>query len=105
MMPVSPPRHGARLAQERRLAAQRDYNERRRTGHQFYKSMEWRRLRDWFIKRHPLCVMCKKDGRATPAVIVDHIRPIKQGGAALDENNLQSLCRACHNTKTAGEGG
>jgi hypothetical protein len=33
----------------------------------------------------------------------DHVVPIQRGGALLDESNLQSLCRACHNRKTAME--
>ncbi|USK87225.1 HNH endonuclease [Peribacillus asahii] len=47
--------------------------------------------------------MCIKDGRLTGAQMVDHIVPIKRGGAQLDMNNLQSLCNACHNKKTANE--
>lgn len=31
---------------------------------------------------------------------VHHIRPISDGGAALDLDNLQTLCHACHNTIT-----
>jgi 5-methylcytosine-specific restriction protein A len=43
--------------------------------------------------------MCLKEGRASMAEIADHIKPIKEGGARLDINNLQSLCRSCHNKK------
>lgn len=43
----------------------------------------------------PLCRMCGK-----LADLVDHITPILDGGAVLDDNNLQSLCKACHTTKT-----
>ena len=28
------------------------------------------------------------------------IKPIKKGGAKLDESNLQGLCHKCHNRKT-----
>ena len=47
--------------------------------------------------------MCEENGRVTPAYAVDHITPIKDGGATLDERNLQSLCSPCHNSKTAQE--
>jgi 5-methylcytosine-specific restriction endonuclease McrA len=40
----------------------------------------------------------------TPAAMVDHIVPIRQGGAALDMNNLQSLCWSCHCAKSIKEG-
>lgn len=44
--------------------------------------------------------MCKAKGRVTPATEVDHIVPLRQGGARLDRSNLQSLCRPCHAQKT-----
>ena len=61
---------------------------------------DWRALRDWYIERHPICeIKVKCDGR--PAVLVDHIKPISKGGERLDERNLQSSCRACHDWKTS----
>lgn len=70
----------------------------------FYKSKEWRDLRRSYLDRHPLCAMCLKEGRYTIATIVDHIVPIRQGGARLDTNNLQSLCHSCHTIKSNEEG-
>ncbi|XPS83916.1 HNH endonuclease domain protein [Desulfosarcina variabilis str. Montpellier] len=35
--------------------------------------------------------------------IVDHIVELKDGGAPLSEDNVQSLCRSCHQRKTARE--
>ena len=41
-------------------------------------------------------------GRYTPANTVDHIRPIRDGGAAFPgHNGLASYCPACHSAKTA----
>jgi 5-methylcytosine-specific restriction endonuclease McrA len=34
---------------------------------------------------------------------VDHITPISEGGHPFDESNLQTLCRECHEQKTARE--
>lgn len=71
----------------------------------FYRTAAWRRLRAWFLRQHPFCAMCEADGCIiTAASIVDHIEPIRQGGAALDARNLQSLCGPCHSGKTAIEG-
>ena len=70
----------------------------------FYKSKEWRELRRSYLDGHPLCAMCLKEGRYTTATIVDHIVPIRQGGARLDINNLQSLCLSCHTIKSNEEG-
>lgn len=36
--------------------------------------------------------------------MVDHIQPIRFGGAALDMENLQSLCWSCHSAKSVKEG-
>lgn len=69
----------------------------------FYHSARWKRLRAWFLRRHPLCEMCLKDGRVTPSKVVDHIQEIADGGARYDTDNLQALCIACHNSKTAAE--
>src|SRR5690606_38340289 len=59
---------------------------------------DWQKVRARFIRQNPICVEC---GRL--AEHVDHIVPISQGGARLDERNLQSLCRSCHSKKTARE--
>lgn len=61
----------------------------------------WEKLRRAHLAAEPLCRLCAQAGRATPAVLVDHIVPLRDGGARLDDNNLQSLCRACHDRKTA----
>ena len=65
----------------------------------FYLSSRWRKLRDWYIRQHPLCEEC---GRAR-ATEVDHIREIKDGGDAMSESNLRALCHRCHMKKTAAE--
>jgi len=64
----------------------------------------WRKFRNWYIRRHPLCEDCLKHGITTPAKIVDHIKPLNQGGAHCSVSNSQSLCMACHNRKTAKDG-
>lgn len=61
----------------------------------------WEKLRRAHLAAEPLCRMCAQMGRVTPAVLVDHIVPLRDGGARLDDANLQSLCRACHDKKSA----
>jgi len=61
----------------------------------------WGKVRALHLGREPLCRMCRAEGRVTPAQMVDHILPLRQGGARLREDNLQSLCNSCHNRKTA----
>lgn len=61
----------------------------------------WRKVRASYLLRHPLCVVCGRAGRTVEAAEVDHIVPIANGGARLDERNLQALCHSCHSRKTA----
>jgi len=67
---------------------------------------KWRKARIGYLRAHPLCVMCLAVGRATPANVVDHIIP-HRGNMQLfwQHSNWQSLCKPCHDTKTAREDG
>lgn len=57
----------------------------------------WKKIRDNYLRRHPLCVEC-----GTLAQMVDHIIPKRQGGGD-STDNLQSLCYRCHAKKTRDE--
>ena len=61
----------------------------------------WERVRMMHLRAEPLCRRCASLGYTTPATLVDHITPIADGGAVLDEDNLQSLCVRCHGIKTS----
>jgi 5-methylcytosine-specific restriction protein A len=60
-------------------------------------------LRDY--KRHisPICEHCLLEGKYTKFHTIDHIKPIAEGGEALDLDNLQTLCEPCHRKKSAKE--
>ncbi len=83
-----------------------NYNkyERDNVSQKFYQSAEWRAVRKQKLNLNPLCEECERKGKLVKATMVDHIKPIKQGGGALDLNNLQSLCWHCHSSKSAKEG-
>ena len=67
--------------------------------HQRGYGTRWYRLRAYILARDSgLCRVC---GR--PASEVDHIVPKSRGGTD-DEDNLQTICTACHAQKTAREG-
>lgn len=57
----------------------------------------WRNARKAFLRRNPLCVMCKLLGFITPSTVVDHVTP-HRGNHALfwDESNWQALCKTHH---------
>lgn len=61
----------------------------------------WRKARARFLRAHPLCDECRKEGRLTPATVVDHIVP-HRGNQQLfwDEANWQPLCKHHHDKKT-----
>jgi 5-methylcytosine-specific restriction enzyme A len=88
------------LGIERRI-----YDQGRRSpeAHRFYRSKQWLAVRQAHLRHEPLCRACKAAGRIVPGYAVDHIVPIADGGARLDEANLQSLCAACHSRKSLGE--
>jgi len=102
-------RHGIRCKQceVQRKALERGRAQRRRDDKDdsvhFYVTPRWRKLRAWFIRQHPLCAECGRQGRTTPAEHVDHIVPMADGGAAWDESNLEPLCKPCHSRKTMRE--
>lgn len=72
----------------------------KRSHHAFYQSTKWRKLRNWYIQSHPICEECERKGIVTPGYFVDHIKPLRQGGDFMDPDNLQTLCRPCHASKT-----
>lgn len=69
----------------------------------FYRAAPWRKLRATKMQYNPLCEECTRNGRVVSATMVDHIKPISEGGAMLDMENLQSLCNRCHNIKSGRE--
>lgn len=63
-----------------------------------YTSPEWRRLvADIKRERGRFCERCG----GTHRVLGDHIVEVKDGGAQFDRSNIELLCQACHNRKTA----
>lgn len=62
-----------------------------------YKTDLWRRLRLQQLRTEPLCRYCRTMGRVEAATVVDHVRPHRgERDLAFDPDNLQSLCKPCH---------
>ena len=79
---------------ERGTSTERGYNNR------------WRKARKHFLSKHPLCVVCAKEGRVVAATVVDHVTSAKDSPELFwDESNWQPLCKYHHDTKTAKEDG
>ena len=72
--------------------------------HALYATSTWKTLRDAVLCKQPVCVKCVKDGRVTPATVVDHMTPHRGDTKLfLDVSNLASLCASCHSVKTGYE--
>ncbi len=69
----------------------------------FYSSSAWIKLRNYKRSISPICEHCIKTNLITPFYVIDHIKPISEGGEPLDLSNLQSLCKQCHAIKTGKE--
>ena len=89
------PRHKPARA-ERRQSAQ---------WHGWYSLPVWTdQLRPAQLLREPFCRECARRGIRTRATVVDHIVPHRGDWALFtDRANLQSLCKTCHDRKTAWE--
>ncbi len=59
----------------------------------------WMTIRQAILTTEPLCRVCVSQARVVIAEEVDHILALDSGGTD-DPENLQSLCRACHQAKT-----
>lgn len=99
-------RDGSGRCDKHRRVEQRQSDERRGSAHQRGYTSAWQRARDGYLRAHPLCVRCEGAGLVEAATVVDHIKP-HRGDKVLfwDRNNWQSLCKACHDRKTATEDG
>jgi 5-methylcytosine-specific restriction enzyme A len=63
----------------------------------WYNAKPWRALRASFLREHPLCAECERQGRLTPATTVHHVEErLKRPDMAMDEANLEASCTPCH---------
>lgn len=96
----------ARVCDTHRKQERREYDHERKDDpyRKIYSSKRWRTIRALHLADEPLCRDCAKAGRIVAATMVDHITPMKQGGEAFDDANLQSLCHPCHSAKSIRDG-
>ena len=82
----------------------RDYERLRGSASSRGYTRRWQRYRLIYLRQNPLCRACRAEGRTTAATVVDHIKPVNQGGAFWDADNHQPMCEPCHNRKTQVDG-
>lgn len=102
-MPYAPKPHIVRKSNAKRHGVRR-YDSKRESASKRGYDAKWRKFREQFLIKNPLCVRCKQEGYLKPANEVDHIIPHK-GDKELfwDSDNLQALCKSCHSRKTRQE--
>lgn len=87
-------------------APRKEFESRRVSRHERGYTNDWVKASKAYRLANPLCVRCERDGKLTPAAVTDHVTPHK-GDRDLfwDRSNWQSLCKRCHDSKTAREDG
>ena len=73
----------------------------------FHHTKKWKSVSSAFRRSRLVdgkyrCRACGADGRYL-RLEVDHITPLRTGGAPYDRQNLQLLCTACHIEKSRSE--
>ena len=73
-----------------------------KTYRKMIQSKRWVKVRRHQLAAHPLCEMCEREGRLTPATEVHHVTPVedvpvdRQMALMFDTHNLMSLCHRHH---------
>jgi 5-methylcytosine-specific restriction enzyme A len=72
------------------------------TDAKFIASRAWREhIRPKQLRDHPLCELCRREGRYVAAEEIDHIqRPLGDPQLQRDPSNFMSLCKSHHSRKT-----
>ena len=95
---------GSAYCPEHRPAVRDRYN--RPEYHGLYRLSRWKQAARRWLRVHPLCVECERQGRVEPGVVVDHVIPHRGDTVRFwNQDNWQTLCARCHNRKTAAERG
>lgn len=69
----------------------------------FYRQPKWRKTAKAHKEKFPLCANCEEKGFVKAVEVTDHIIRIQDGGDPYHFDNLQSLCKKCHDSKSGRE--
>jgi 5-methylcytosine-specific restriction protein A len=62
----------------------------------WYQLERWRKIAKHQLLKEPICAMCWRKGRVTPATIADHVEHHSGDWNRFWLSPLQSLCKPCH---------
>lgn len=86
---------GTRFCEKHTKAERKRYADRpeRKDSNRFYSSKRWLKLRNMFLRAHPLCEKC-----GDVATICHHCKvAVKDDPSrAMEWSNLEALCNRCH---------
>lgn len=90
-----------KLERKKKKIMPRKETDMRKMRQKAYQNKNWRKLRDTYLREHPICEECLAKGKVTPAEDVHHKRSPFRGGEVnynllLDYHNLESVCKDCH---------
>ena len=90
------------LCDDHKRQSNRDYDRGRKDdpGRRLIQSGRWRKIRSRKLSINPLCERCEGNRRLVVAVMVHHKDRNQLNNR---DNNLESLCNACHELEHKGE--
>ena len=69
---------------------------------EIYATPRWRALRaKVLLAAGHRCERCRGEGRRIAAALVHHRKPIRKGGEPFAMENLEAICRRCHDIEHA----
>lgn len=95
--------NGRGYCREHMQAVRQQDTEHRGSARQRGYTTQYERARAWVLKRHPLCPICKAEGRINPSTRTHHIKHLADGGSN-STSNLFPCCEACHTRLHSKEG-
>lgn len=89
----------------KRLERKKGESDRRKERRKYYNNTYYQRIREYYMRTHPWCEKCLKEGKYSPASDCHHVVSPFQGELSderkyallTDANNFIALCRECHN--------
>ncbi len=95
-----------RHCDKHRKLQNKDKERGRKTAHQRGYTSRWRKAARAYLERNALCRLHMERGEVVAATVVDHIIPHRGDQRIFwQKTNWQSLCKPCHDHKTATEDG
>lgn len=95
---------------KKKKSTEHSNTDRRKMRFEAYNTTVWRKLRLAYMKEHPVCEECLKNGKVTAADSIHHVKSPFTGNTVnwtlfLDPENLEAICRECHARVHAEESG